>query len=608
MRYLLLLLIPVFVFAQSDAKRIKYNFQDKHQLRTVDRLLRLESYSRAETILQQLGKTGTTQLDIPIHWIKLWQGTGRDSLVVDLFTQIPERQQTYRLLTELAESHMNLENIEIAREIVGKVLQGDTGRKNSAMVMVKLWRESGHPLEGVALCDLLIQDGWESMYRQRAICLLQAGNIEEAMAGFNAELNKQKLNLAIVRRDLAQVMTDPVQAAEFLQKLDPVNSSRLLLADLLLQSGQTRQALDTVDDMFSDRVTVSLLYGFSSLLVTELRSADQELKQNHIDWLLTVTEKLFHSESLPLQQRKSALNLLSDVTVQAVKTGMIDGPVAVDRLESIMGLLQEHRVGDSQYFAVWLELARFTCDQMNQPERAVQQLENMLSHPGIAGKGMLTCKVELGRCLIAAGDTITARLELEYVGSYSNDSNAAGMAHFILAKLDLAQGQWKESQDRLAAVAIHNPGAPIANDALDLGLLIAEEIENPVGGIDQLQVYAKAVLANMTFDTDAEIAALKELIAIAENAGPDAQQYLLERAKWELASLLPASEALQLCNQLVLNYPDGRYPAAALYYSAELLNKIGDSSGARAEWEQLLLQYPDNLYANDARLKLEQLQ
>ncbi len=609
MRYLLLLLIPVFAFAQSDVKRIPFNFQDKHQLQTVDRLLKLESYGRAETLLQQLEKTGTTQLDIPVHWISLWQGTGRDSLVVDLFTQIPERQQTHRLLRELAESHMNLGNVDIAREIVDRVLQGDTGRINSALVMVKLWRDSGHPLEGVALCDLLIQDGQTSaMHRQRAICLLQAGNVEEAMVGFNADLNEHQLNLAIVRKDLAQVMTDPGQAAKYLQKLGPENSSRLLLADLLLQSGQTRKALDAVDDMFSDRVTVSLLYGLSSLLVSELRFADQDLKQNYIDWLLTVTEKLFHSESLPLPQRKSALNLLSDVTVEAVKTGIIDGPVAVERLESIMKLLQEHRAGDTHYFAVWLELARFTCNQLKQPERAVQQLENMLSQPGITGKGMSTCKVELGRCMIAAGDTVTARLELANIGNYSNDRNAAGMAHFILAKLDLAQGQWKESQDRLAAVATHNPGATIANDALDLGLLIAEEIENPAGGVEQLQVYAKAVLANMISDVDSEIAALREVITIAENAGPDVQQYLLERAKWELANLLPSAEALQLCSQLYLDFPDGRYPAAALNYSADLLTEVGDVSGAREKWEQLLLQYPNNLYANDARLKLEQLQ
>ncbi len=608
MRYLLLLLIPVFAFAQSEAKRIPFTFQDKHQLQTVDRLLRLESYSRAETLLQQLEKTGTTQLEIPIHWIKLWQGTGRDSLVVDLFTQIPERQQTHRLLKELAESHMKLGNIDVARGIVDKVLQSEADRVNSAQVMVQLWRDSGHPLEGVALCDLLMQDDQTFMRRQRSICLMQAGNVKEAMAGFNVELNQYQLNLAIVRKDLAQVMTDPAQAAESLQKLDPENSSRLLLADLLLQSGQASQALDAVDNMFSDRVTVSLLYGFSSLLVSELRFADQELQQDYIDWLLTVLEKLFHSESLPLPQRKSALNLLSDVTVQAVKTGTIDGPVAVERLESIMELLQEHRAGDTHYFAVWLELARFTCDQMNQPQRAVTQLENMLSQPGISGKGISKCKVELGRCMIAAGDTVTARLELAYVGSYSNDRNAAGMAHFILAKLDLTQGQWEQAKDRLAAVAIHNPGAPIANDALDLGLLIAEEIENPAGGVDQLQIYAKAILANMISDVDAEIAALRELIAIAENAGPDVQQYLLERAKWELANLLPSTEALQLCSQLYLDYPDGRYPAASLNYSADLLIELGDTSGAREKWEQLLLQYPNNLYANDARLKLEQLQ
>jgi tetratricopeptide (TPR) repeat protein len=609
LRYLLLILVPVLVFAQPDSRLKIVDFQSQQQVQAVNRLLNLGSYARAETILEQFLKTGTSQLDMSSQWISLWQGTGRDSLAVDLINTMPTGKQSHKVLRELAESYMNLGDVASAKKVINRVLQSNRGKVNTAILMTQLWRESGYPLQGVALCDSLIAiTGHLHLERQRVICLVQAGKYDDAMTSLNENLGSSQFNLHIVRRDLALVIFDHSQAAKSLQRLNLESPSRLLLADLLLQSGQTKEALAVVEDMFSEKNKASMLYQFSTLIAGELRLVGHELQQDYIDWLLPVSKRLFEDSKLSALQKKKVLSLLAEVSVESVRIGMLDGSDAVSRLELITDLLQEHYLGDDNYFIAKLELAKFTCDKLHQPERAVKQLNFLVRNPGLKGKGMSLCKVELGRCLIAVGDTVNARAELANICNHSNDSKAVGMAHFILAKLDLSQGQWKQAQDRLSAVAMLNLGALVANDALDLGLLIAEEIENPVGGTEQLQIYARAVIAKLVSDSENELKALRELIAFAQRAGPDVQQFLLERARWELAKLVPDSEALTICSSLVLDHPDGRYPANALNLSAVILLQLDDAESAKSKWEQLLMQYPNNLLADDARQQLEQLQ
>ena len=57
---------------------------------------------------------------------------------------------------------------------------------------------------------------------------------------------------------------------------------------------------------------------------------------------------------------------------------------------------------------------------------------------------------------------------VEHFHSCDADFRApAGHAHFVLAKLDLAEGHFATARDRFAAVALDNPAAPYANDALE---------------------------------------------------------------------------------------------------------------------------------------------
>jgi tetratricopeptide (TPR) repeat protein len=203
-------------------------------------------------------------------------------------------------------------------------------------------------------------------------------------------------------------------------------------------------------------------------------------------------------------------------------------------------------------------------------------------------------------------------LVLESLGRDPEFRQAAGHAHYHLARLDLAQEQFAVARDRFAAVALDNPGAPYANDSLDLGLAIAEEMDNPSGGPSILALYARSVYFDLTAQPAARLAALEEFVdRAALLVDLEEPQHLLERGRFELAVLcLEAGQidkALDWLALVVSEHPQGRYPAQALALRGRVLHEAGRPEEARNAWERLLAQYPEYLFIDDVRDELRTL-
>jgi tetratricopeptide (TPR) repeat protein len=183
----------------------------------------------------------------------------------------------------------------------------------------------------------------------------------------------------------------------------------------------------------------------------------------------------------------------------------------------------------------------------------------------------------------------------------------------MLAKLDLAEGHFATARDRFAAVALDNPVAPYANDALELGLVVAEELQNPTGGPDMLQRYARAVWYEIVAEPDSQrIALLQYIDRAALQVDLKEKQTLLERARFELARLERAfgrlDAALVQLDRIVADQPDGRLAARSLALRGEIYaDDRVDATAARREYERLLVQYPDYLFATEIRQRLRDL-
>jgi tetratricopeptide (TPR) repeat protein len=305
---------------------------------------------------------------------------------------------------------------------------------------------------------------------------------------------------------------------------------------------------------------------------------------------------------------------LAQVCQIALETGALgtDPHLAADRFGDLLALVRQVNPNSEYLYSSQIKLAAYTRDVLHEPDVAARRLENLLLNLNLPTSGVALVRLTLGECYLAAGDTARGRIVLESLGRDPEFRQAAGHAHYHLARLDLAQGHFATSRDRFAVVAMDNPGAPYANESLDMGLAIAEEMDNPSGGPPILTLYSPSVYFDLTAQPDFHLNALEEFVArtvlVVDLEEP---QHLLERGRFELAIIYfeagRIDEGLERLDQVVNGHPDGRYPARALELRGRILQDAGRSEEARHTWERLLAQYPGYLFLDDVRDELRAL-
>jgi len=585
----------------------------------------LSNLSRAEALLEELAQKGVPRRELLPRWIRLAQAQEDHTTAVTLCHEaLADRPRSARLLRGLAISQIALGDLAGAGAALSGFIANSPNRRSGVIVAVDLWREAGYPAEGLALSDSVRLAFAEPrlLARQRAVLLLLLGRYEEGCHELSGELRANPLNLPLVRTDLL----DGGFAAADLAPLIPclteriaepssVPAERLLVVHLLLMQGRADEAVSFAQPLLASRAgSLALLQTVATLAREAPLIGENEPRAAVTDFMLSVLEEMNRQAALAPGLRARVLEILAQVCEDALAAGALaaDPATAADRFARMLALVKQGNPHSPHLYSAQIRLAHFTRDVLRQPSVAAERLERLLTDLDLPLEGVALARLTLGECYLAAGDTTRGREVLTRLGRGTRFRAAAGHAHYHLARLDLAEGHWETARDRFAAVAKDDPRANYANDALDLGLAIAEELVNPSGGPGMLALYARSTYFELTAAPDSQRVALKRFIATAA-AELDLQlpQYLLERARFELAHLYWAAgesgPALAQCDRIILDHPDGRYPAEALALQGRILAAEEDDVRARQAYERLLTQYPEYLFADDIRDSLRSL-
>ncbi|MBK6898937.1 MAG: hypothetical protein IPH09_06595 [bacterium] len=588
----------------------------RSRLLEVDHLIRLENFGRAATMLEEAEKLGAPRAETLPRWVALAVGTGDDERAADLCREgLRERPGQLRLLRALAGAEMARGRLPEARAALDELFAASPNRATSVADAVGLWRAHGHPAEALALCDSLraAQGDARVFQRQRAACLLELDRVEDGVAEAAGELAANPLNLPLVRDELLDLLPARSQrerAVAALAQLDrDAPAARLLRAELLLRLGRADAAAAATADLADDPAAAQVLLHAASILAKELPLETEAGTIRPVaDWLLATLEKLAGSAAVPRGQQLKVLDLLAGVCedVLVLDTPGPDRAEAARRLDAVLELVRARSPGSTRLYSARIRLAAYTRDVLGRPAEAAATLERLLVDLDLPLEGVALARLALGETYLAARDTARARTVLTRLGRSPQYRDAAGRAHYLLALLDFAQGGWETARDRLASVALDGSASDVANDALDLGLLIAEELMQPTGGPSRLAAYAPAVGAALVRDDAARLAALQAFVR--DVAGDAAEDRLLDRVRLELAETLlragDADGAASQCRLVSTAHPSGPLAPRALLREGAALVAAGRAQDGRAAWERLLLQYPDALEAEDARLEL----
>jgi len=617
--------VPQRMFRPSAPMNHQSLLDLRRRLIELDRLLTLGSIARAESLLEELELHSALRRELVTRRIKLAQLKDDHIEAVRLCREALVGQAgNPGLWRSLARSQLAVDQPDSAMESIGRFIAVNPNGRSATMVGTDLLQEAGQQAMAVALIDSMrvVLGEPRLLGRQRAVGLLLLDRQLEAADEVVAELRSNPFNLSLLRTDLLEGPFSFADHRRFLDRLkdssresDAQGAETLLAANLLEASGEVAAALELVEPLFGQRGSVMSMLQNTVLLVRELELMGESPQlQPSVDYLLAVLERLSGPVNRDLVLRQRSADQLAQVCEFALGAGALgpDPRQAAERFGELLSLVREVHPTSEFLYSSQIKLAVYTRDVLREPQVAARRLERLLLNLDLPTSGVALVRLTLGECYLAAADTARGRVVLDNLGRDPDFRGAAGHAHYHLARLDLAQGHFATARDRFAVVAMDNPGAPYANDALDLGLAIAEEMDNPSGGPNILALYAPSVYFDLTVQRQARLASLEEFITKAVILlDLEEPQHLLERGRFELAILyLEAGridEALERLDQVINVHPDGRYPARALVLRGRILQDASRSEEARHAWERLLAQYPDYLFIDDVRDELRAL-
>lgn len=597
----------------------------RRRLLDLDTLLSLGSVSRAQVLLDELSQHSQLAQELQGRRIRLAQLQGEHEKAILLCREaLRDKPRSAGLWRALAASELAAGRPDSARHALDRFLVLSTNVRGAGVVAAEQLIGGGQCRHAVALIDSLRTVLADSTFlaRQKAACLLAAGSQKQAAREVSVELRANPLNLSLLRMTLLDSLYDPVRNEAFCQALaglargaDGRPAERVLAADLMLAGGMADEAWSLIEPLVGGESSALLVMQNVATLSSELELLPRDRQhQATVDFLLRVLARLIEPGTGDALLQRRAADQLAQVCAYALTAEALgeDPRQAVERFGALLQQVRRINPNSEHLYSSQIKLAEYTRKVLGDPGAAARRLEHMLLDLDLPTEGVALARLSLGECYLAAGDTARGRAVLTQLGRDPQLRQAGGFAHFHLARLDLAEGHFATARDRFAVVAMENPAAPYANDALELGLAVAEELDNPTGGPDILALYAQVVQYALVDRPAERLAALETFVREAAlRVDLEEPQHLLERGRFELAQEYRAQGDLQAAlaqlEILCRDHPDGRHPAQSLFLQGRWLMEAGRVTEAQQAWSQLLAQYPDFLFIDDVRDELRNL-
>ncbi len=245
-----------------------------------------------------------------------------------------------------------------------------------------------------------------------------------------------------------------------------------------------------------------------------------------------------------------------------------------------------------------MEYAELLTYYQNQAEKAIEELNILVEHPGLNKSEKAPVKLLLGDIYLLNDNPWEATLLFSQVEKDFKDDEVGFEARLKNAKLSFYIGEfdWAKAQLDILKAAT---GKRIANDAMNLSLFIAENLDADsstraleyYGKADLLYLRKKDSLALQTLDS---IFMLSLYHDIFDNVWMKQSEILLASHNYE--------EAKILLEKIVDQYPDGLLADDAIWTLAKIEQEKLSNEEKASEWyKKILTDYPASIYTNDAR-------
>ena len=251
-----------------------------------------------------------------------------------------------------------------------------------------------------------------------------------------------------------------------------------------------------------------------------------------------------------------------------------------------------------------LNLAHLQAFYLGETSEAADLLLQAISIPNVPLQDLAACKLELADIYLFSDEQWEATLLYSQVEKTFKNEPLGHEAKFRNAKLSFYIGEFDWARGQLDILKAATSKL-IANDALELSLLISDNIEEDSVTIP-LAMYAKADLLEFrNRDNDAlavldSVTTMYPMHSIADNVLFKKAEISTKNGKFDVAATYYA--------EIIEKYPNDLLADDAMYYLAGLYEiHLNDKNKAMQLYEKILTQYPGSLYVVDSRKRFRSL-
>jgi predicted Zn-dependent protease len=288
---------------------------------------------------------------------------------------------------------------------------------------------------------------------------------------------------------------------------------------------------------------------------------------------------------------------------QLVVSGQFDKTRIAELATEYNALLEEYGTNARTVFALrrWANLQAFYLNDLPKAEKA---LESALVIPGLNAADIGQIKLDLGDIYILTNQPWEAFLIYEQVAKQFEAQVIGNEAHYRSAKLSFYQGNFPYAKSQ-ADVLKASTTQLIANDALNLSLIISDNLQTPLDS-NALKMYADAELLEFRKQTPA---ALKKLdsINIAYPNNTLADDILMSKSKI-FVKTGEINKAISALKEIIENFNSSIWNDDALFTLGELYEKnVKDLEQAKTFYQKLINDHPGSMFSAEARKRFRTL-
>ena len=251
-----------------------------------------------------------------------------------------------------------------------------------------------------------------------------------------------------------------------------------------------------------------------------------------------------------------------------------------------------------------INLAHLQAFYLDETDAATELLLKAINIPNVPLQNQAQCKLELADIYLFSDNPWEATLLYSQVEKTFKNEPLGHEAKFRNAKLSFYIGEFDWARGQLDVLKAATSKL-IANDAMELSLLITDNIEDD-SVTTPLQMYARADLLEFRNRDNEALAVLDSVIvaypmhSIIDNALYKKAEIYYKNGKFDTAATY--------YTRIVEKYPNDLLADDALYNLAGIYeNKLNNKAKAMQLYEKILTQYPGSLYVVEARKKFRAL-